>query len=91
MIDFREIEEFIKDTNQISGSDNFSNVAGIKYFTFRDFVASTYVYDYGSSNYPQYYYSEFEAYIDNVIRPIKLGPGQFPQVTEDSINISSEG
>lgn len=90
-IDFREIESVIKDTSYVSNSDNFSQVSGIKYFTFRDISLTGKIYEYLSDNYPQYYMEEYEAYIDNILRPIKLGHNQFPQVTEDSILVYNEG
>lgn len=90
-IDFRDIEDFVKDTGEVSQTDNFPQVAGIKYFTFRDIVVSHYVYDYETSSYPQYYYSEFDSYIDNILRPIKLGQNQFPKVNKDTIVIRNEG
>lgn len=90
-IDFRAIQNFVLDMSNISTTDNFINTAGVQYFVFRDISLTGTVYDYLSSGYPQYEAEEYGSYIDNVLRPIKLGQKQFPAITENGITIYNEG
>jgi len=90
-VDFRKIEDFVRDTSITSENNSFSNVAGINTFTFRDIMTSIGIYDYAASRYPKYSYPNFDNYYDNVLRPIQLGLNQFPATTEDGIIINNEG
>lgn len=90
-IDFREIKEYIKDVSIISEDNNFSNIKGIKYLTYREVYSSTSVYEPNDlKNYPQYTLNSFDSYIDNVLRPIKLGYNQFPSLEIDLCKFTLE-
>lgn len=92
VIDFREVEEYILDMSNVSTTDNFRRVAGIRYLTFREVETNHVINNYLSDSYPQYYdITAFDDYIDNTLRPVKLGQNQFPQITRDSIIIRDEG
>jgi hypothetical protein len=90
-IDFRDIEKNILDTTIESDDDTFSYIRGIKYFKIREMHVNTDVYEPNyEQNYPQYKTDTYSSYVDNTLRTILLGPGQFPIFKSDVCNFTNE-
>jgi hypothetical protein len=88
-IDFRDIYEFIMDPEEVSASNNFENISGIRNLIFRDIdVLNATVQVYGSSTYPRYAEDTYAG--DNVLRTIELGHDQFPAISLASTTITQE-
>ncbi len=88
-IDFRDIYEFIMDPEEVSASDNFENISGIRNLIFRDIdVLNATVQVYGSSTYPRYAEDTYPG--DNVLRTIELGHDQFPAISLAGTTITQE-
>jgi len=90
-INFNNIIEYILDETEVSDTDEFTYIQGIRNLNLRDIEISTYVYEYNTSgNYP-YYVEESGTYIgENQLRKVKLGLNQFPILASDSIRIREE-
>jgi len=91
-IDFRDIEKKILDTTIISSTDNFPNIAGIQYFKIRQIHTSEDVYEPNIiSDYPQYKIVSYDSNVNNTLRTILLGPGQFPMFESSMCTFTNEG
>ena len=91
IINFNNILEYILDTTQISPTDNFEYIVGVRNLNMRDINLSVTVNDYDSS-YIQYpYWADSEWTLrDNTLRRIQLGYNQFPILESTSVSISQE-
>lgn len=90
-INFNNIIEYILDETEVSETDEFTYIKGIRNLNLRDIEISKTVYEYNTSgNYP--YYTEVSStYIgENQLRKIQLGLNQFPMLASDSIRIREE-
>ena len=88
-IDFRDIYEFIMDPEEVSASNNFENISGIRNLIFRDVdVQNATIQAYGSTTYPRYAEDSYAG--DNVLRTIELGHDQFPALSVASTTITQE-
>jgi len=88
-IDFRDIVEFILDIDEVSSTDNFTNVAGIRNLIFRDIdVPNKTVQAYGSTTYPRYTEDTYPG--DNTLRTIELGHDQFPALSTAGTTVTEE-
>lgn len=90
-INFNDIIEYILDTTEVSPTDNFTYIQGIRNLNLRDIDVSKTVYELNTiGNYP-YYVEPSATYIgENQLRKIKLGLNQFPILAPDTIRIREE-
>ena len=90
-INFNDIIEYILDTTEVSETDNFDNIVGIRNLNLRDIDLSKSIYEPNSDgNYPQYV-EEADEYIgENKLRKITLGFNQFPVLQSTTVNIGEE-
>ena len=91
IISFNDIIEYILDTTQVSPTDNFDDIVGIRNLNLRDININKTIYDYDSvtTNYPYWVESEWTLR-DNRLRRIQLGYNQFPILEPNSVYISQE-
>jgi len=91
IISFNDIIEYLLDTTQVSTTDNFTNIIGIRNLNLRDINVNKHVYEYDSTNirYPYWIESEWTLR-DNTLRRIQLGYDQFPILEPNSVHISQE-
>jgi hypothetical protein len=88
-IDFKDIHEFILDVDEVSSTDNFANVAGIRNLIIRDIdVPNKTVQAYGSTTYPRYVEDTYPG--DNTVRVIELGHDQFPALSIAGTTVTEE-
>jgi hypothetical protein len=91
-IDYKNIEDNVKDITVTSNDNTFSNIRGLKHFRIRDIHTSVAVYEPNTvTNYPQYKTQNFDEYVENRLRVILLGPGQFPMFDSSVCSFSNEG
>jgi hypothetical protein len=95
IIDFNSIVEFLLDETEVSSSDNFVNIKGIRNLNIRDIniaygqPVSYLIYPYSSLSYPRYYDLPWDNR-DNTLRRIYLGTNQFPFLSSESVRITEE-
>lgn len=91
IISFNDILEYLLDETQVSPSNNFTNITGIRNLNLRDINVNKNVYEYVSdnTNYPYWIESEWTLR-DNRLRRIQLGYNQFPILEPNSVHISQE-
>lgn len=94
-INFRDIEEFIKDKSIISegtlfsSANTFSNVAGIRNLIFRDIdIQNATIYEPNPTMFPRYQHTSYVG--DNKLRTIELGFEQFPALDFINTKFSEE-
>jgi hypothetical protein len=93
-VDFNEIEEYLIDISNVSPTDNFDNIKGIRNLNIRDINCSKTIYEYNANEndpdlYPRYIESPYTNR-DNMLRKIKLGLKQFPVLSSDTVRIFEE-
>jgi len=75
----------------VSPTDNFKNLSGIRNLNLRDMDVSAVVSELNSNNdYPQYVESSIEYTGENQLRKIQLGYNQFPMLQSSSVVINEE-
>jgi hypothetical protein len=91
-IDYKSIEENLRDLDIKSETNSFSNVKGIKFLRIRD-IHSNYTVNEpnNSQDFPQYKTDKFDSYMENKLRTILLGPGQFPMLDSSVCEFIKEG
>jgi hypothetical protein len=91
IINFNDIIEYILDTTEVSTTDNYTYIKGIRNLNIRDIEVTHYVYENNSSgNYP-YYVEESDTYEgDNQLRTIQLGLDQFPMLASSTVRVIQE-
>lgn len=99
-IDFKEIHNYILDEGEYSPDNKFSAVRGIKNLVIRDIETYTpslsadwySIFEYNENGkYPMFEDSDLAVSYDNLLRPIKLGFNQFPDIAEDLCSFINEG
>lgn len=91
VIDFKDIHNYVIDTDETSDDDDFENVRGIKTLVIRDVITDHTLYEPNeSNNYPQFTISSFAATFENRLRPIELGYDQFPMLASTTIRFRQE-
>lgn len=93
-IDFNDITEYLIDPTEVSPSDNFEYIKGIRNLNIRDINVSKTVYEYNvnpddSNLYPKWTIAPWSNR-DNMLRPIQLGLNQFSYLSSDTIRIVEE-
>jgi hypothetical protein len=93
-IDFNDITEYLIDTTQVSPSDNFEYIRGIRNLNIRDINVSKTVYEYNANPddpnlFPKWTIAPWTDR-DNMLRPIQLGLNQFPYLSSDTVRIVEE-
>ena len=93
-IDFNDITEYILDTSNVSPSDNFDNIKGIRNLNIRDINTNKTIFAYNSDPddptlFPKWVDAPYTGR-DNMLRPIKLGLNQFPYLSSDTVRIFEE-
>jgi len=92
IINFREIERDILDTTIESTDDAFTYLKGLRYFNIREMHVNQDVYEPNDEqHYPQYKTTVHSSYVDNTLRTILLGPGQFPIFVSSAGKYTNEG
>ena len=90
-INFNDIIEYILDDTEVSPTDNFDNITGIRNLNLRDIDVSKTVYEPNTDgNYPQYVETNTEYIGENKLRKITLGFNQFPILQLATVNVSEE-
>jgi hypothetical protein len=90
-INFNDIHEYLMDTTEVSTTDNFTNVKGIRNLNIRDIDVHVTVNEPNTTgNYPQYIEQSSDYIGENQLRKIKLGPNQFPILLSTTVSISEE-
>lgn len=91
IINFNDIMEFLLDTTQVSSTDNFAYIKGIRNLNLRNIDVSTRIYENNSvGNFP-YYIEDASTYRgENKLRQIQLGYNQFPVLSKDTVRVSQE-
>jgi len=91
IINFNDIIEYLLDLTNVSPTDNFKNLSGIRNLNLRDMDVSAVVSELNSNNdYPQYVESSIEYTGENQLRKIQLGYNQFPMLQSSSVVINEE-
>jgi len=90
-VNFNDIIEYIIDPTEVSPTDNFSNVTGIRNLNLRDIDVHKTVYEPNEiGNYPQYIETSAEYIGENKLRKIKLGFNQFPVLQLNTVEVTEE-
>ena len=91
IVNFNDIEEFILDQTEVSPTDNFDNIVGIRNLNLRDLDISKTVYEPNSvGNYPQYIEPSGTYVGENKLRKVQLGHNQFPILQFETVTVSEE-
>jgi hypothetical protein len=91
IIDFKDLHEYLIDTTEISSTDNFDSIKGIRNLIIRDIDCRNTIYEPNViGNYPQYTVSSYSSDVENQLRPIQLGFNQFPVLCSDTVSIVEE-
>jgi hypothetical protein len=88
-VDFNDIVEYLLDTTNVSPTDEFTNIKGIRNLNIRDINSNKTIYPYNSKFYPRWVDVPWTNR-DNMLRPIKLGLNQFPYLSSDTVKILEE-
>lgn len=93
-IDFNDITEYLLDTSNISPSDDFEYIKGIRNLNIRDINISKTLYEYNvnvddPSLYPRWVNAPWTNR-DNTLRAIQLGLNQFPYLSSGTVKITEE-
>ena len=93
-IDFNDITEYLIDTTEVSPTDNFTNIKGIRNLNIRDINVSKTVYEYNANPdnpnlFPKWTIAPWTNR-DTMLRPIQLGLNQFPYLSSDTVSIIEE-
>lgn len=91
IINFNDITEYLLDTTEISSTDDFEYIEGIRNLNIRDIDVSTTIYEYNTEgNYPYYVDLSTTWKGENQLRRIQLGHDQFPVLSSSTVRISEE-
>ncbi len=91
VIDFNNIIEYLLDTTEVSPTDNFDNIRGVRNLNLRDLDVNKTVHEKNSNNnYPQYVESSTKYSGENQLRKIQVGFNQFPVLQSDAVVINEE-
>lgn len=91
IINFNDIIEYLLDTTEVSPTDNFDNIRGIRNLNLRDMDVSKTVNEPNTTQkYPQYVESSSEYIGENKLRKIEIGFNQFPVLQFDAVVINEE-
>lgn len=93
-VDFNDIVEYILDISNVSPTDEFSNIRGIRNLNIRDINSNKFIWPYSAdpndvSKYPRYVDPPWTDR-DNMLRPVQLGLKQFPVLSSDTVLIVEE-
>lgn len=93
-IDFNDITEYLIDITQVSPTDNFDYIKGIRNLNIRDINVSKTVYEYNVNPdnpnlYPKWTIAPYTDR-DNMLRPIQLGLNQFPMLSSTTVKVFEE-
>lgn len=93
-VDFNDIVEYLLDTSEVSPTNNFTNIAGIRNLNIRDINSNKIIYNHdanpnNSNLFPRWVNVPWTNR-DNMLRPIKLGLKQFPYLSSDTVRIVEE-
>jgi len=88
-VDFNDIVEYLLDLSNISPTDDFEYIKGIRNLNIRDINCNKTIYVYNSDYYPRWVDSPWTNR-DNTLRPIQLGYNQFPYLSSDTVKITEE-
>lgn len=89
IVSFNDIIEYILDTSEISSSDDFDNIRGIRNLNIRDINLNKTIYVYNSGLYPRWADAPWTDR-DNKLRRIQIGLDQFPVLSADNVRIFEE-
>lgn len=94
IIDFNDITEYLIDTTQVSPSDNFTYIKGIRNLNIRDINVSKTVYEYNVNPdnpnlFPKWTIAPWTNR-SNMLRPMQLGLNQFPYLSSTTVKIIEE-
>lgn len=94
IIDFNEITEYLLDASEVSSSDNFDYIKGIRNLNIRDINCSKTIYEYNANEnnsnlYPRWTVAPYTNR-DNMLRSIQLGLKQFPILSSSTVKIFEE-
>jgi hypothetical protein len=92
-IDFNEIEEYLIDISNVSPSNTFDNIKGIRNLNIRDINCNKTIYEYNVNEndptlYPKWTIAPYTG--ENKLRPVQLGNLQFPVLSSDTVKIFEE-
>lgn len=91
IINFNDIIEYLLDTTEVSPTDNYDNIRGVRNLNLRDLDTNKTVYESNANqNYPQYVESLSEYTGENQLRKIQLGFDQFPILQLQAVVITEE-
>lgn len=92
VIDYNDILEYLLDTTEVSDTDNFDSLTGIRNLTIRDIDVNRTVNEPNNDgDYPQYVETAASmAGNVNTIRKIQLGLNQFPVLHLSTVTINEE-
>jgi len=90
-MDFKDVVEFLMDTTQISPSNEFENIKGVRNIDIRDINSNKFIYSMSAAYglYPRWVTPPWTNR-DNMLRPIQLGLNQFPVLAFDAVKIVQE-
>lgn len=93
-IDFNDITEYLIDITEVSPTDNFEYIKGIRNLNIRDINVSKTVYEYNVNPdnpnlYPKWTIAPYTDR-DNMLRPIQLGLNQFPMLSSTTVKVFEE-
>ncbi|MBU0847677.1 hypothetical protein KKH23_10865, partial [Patescibacteria group bacterium] len=71
--------------------DEFDYIKGIRNLIIRDIDCNLTIYEPNTiGNYPQYITASYDADVENILRPIRLGLDQFPVLASSTVSIVQE-
>ena len=88
-VDFNDIVEYLLDISNVSPSDDFEYIKGIRNLNIRDINSNKTIYAYNSDYYPRWVDVPWTNR-DNTLRPIQLGFNQFPYLSSGTVKIVEE-
>ena len=90
-INFLDIQEYLLDMTEISPTDSYDNIKGLKTLIIRDVDCNKEIYEVNTiGDYPWYETSTYHSDTENKLRPILLGLNQFPVLASSTIQIVEE-
>jgi hypothetical protein len=91
VVNFNDIIEYILDPTEVSPTNNFTNITGIRNLNLRDIDVHKTVYEPNEAgNYPQYIEESTDYIGENKLRKIKLGFNQFPVLQLNTVEVTEE-
>ena len=91
LINFMDISEYLLDQTEISPTNNFDYIKGIRNLNIRDVDCSATIYEPNNiGNYPQYTTDAYVSDVENQLRSIRLGRNQFPIYSKTLTTVTEE-